>query len=84
MVSINELAEIIAGIAGVPIVKVPVEGPQGVRGRNSDNTRVREILGWQPKVSLEEGLALTYDWVEEQVRAVIQSSEEAAVPGLGR
>ena len=84
MVSINELADIIAGIAGVPIVKVHVEGPQGVRGRNSDNTRVLEVLGWQPEVTLEEGLALTYRWVEEQVRAAIRSSEQAAVPGLGR
>jgi GDP-D-mannose 3',5'-epimerase len=79
IVSINQLADMIAEIAGVSIVKVHVDGPQGVRGRNSDNARVREVLDWEPEVSLEEGLALTYRWVEEKVRAVIQSSEEAAV-----
>jgi len=46
-----------------------VSGPQGVRGRNSDNTRLREVLGWEPEISLEEGIARTYPWIEEQVRA---------------
>jgi GDP-D-mannose 3', 5'-epimerase len=68
MVSINELADLIAAIAGRPIVKNHVDGPQGVRGRNSDNTRLREILGWEPAISLEEGLARTYAWIEGQVR----------------
>jgi GDP-D-mannose 3',5'-epimerase len=68
MVSINELADLIAQVAGGPIVKKHVDGPQGVRGRNSDNTRLREILGWEPTISLEEGLARTYAWIEGQVR----------------
>jgi nucleoside-diphosphate-sugar epimerase len=84
MVSINELADIIAEVAGVSIVKVHVPGPQGVRGRNSDNSRVGDILGWEPEVSLEEGLALTYRWVEEKVRASIHSTEEATVVAIGR
>ena len=44
-----------------------VPGPQGVRGRNSDNTRLRQVLGWEPQISLEDGLARTYAWIEEQV-----------------
>ncbi len=68
MVSINELADIIADIAGIEIVKKHIDGPQGVRGRNSDNSKLREVLGWEPSVSLEEGLALTYRWIEEQVK----------------
>jgi len=68
MVTINQLADIIADIAGIKIKKVYVEGPQGVRGRNSDNTRLRQVLGWEPQVSLEEGLEITYRWIEEQVR----------------
>src|SRR5919197_107445 len=44
-----------------------VYGPYGVRGRNSDNTRLREVTGWEPRVSLEEGLVPTYRWIEEQV-----------------
>jgi GDP-D-mannose 3', 5'-epimerase len=68
-VTINEMADMIAEIAGYPIVKKHIDGPQGVRGRNSDNTRLREVLGWEPEISLEEGLARTYVWIEEQVRA---------------
>ncbi|MGH2601161.1 MAG: GDP-mannose 4,6-dehydratase, partial [Dehalococcoidia bacterium] len=69
MVSINELAELIAGVAGMAIEKRHVPGPQGVRGRNSDNPRLRQVLGWEPQISLEAGLARTYAWIEEQVRA---------------
>ena len=68
MVTINELANMIAEIAGLEISKKHIDGPQGVRGRNSDNTRLREVLGWEPQVSLEEGLGTTYRWIEEQVR----------------
>ena len=68
LVSINELADIIAGIAGVGIRKAYVHGPQGVRGRNSDNTRLRDVLGWEPQISLEDGLERTYAWIEAQVR----------------
>jgi dTDP-D-glucose 4,6-dehydratase len=46
-----------------------VDGPQGVRGRNSDNTRLRQVLGWEPRVSLRAGLERTYAWVEQQVQA---------------
>ena len=69
MVSIDRLADIIADVAGVAIQKVHVPGPQGVRGRNSDNTRLREVLGWEPEISLEEGFRRTYPWIEAQVRA---------------
>ncbi len=69
MVTINELLELVAGVAGIEVARKHVEGPQGVRGRNSDNTLLRETLGWEPTVSLEEGLGHTYQWIEEQVRA---------------
>lgn len=68
LISINQLADLVAEIAGIRIVKKHVAGPQGVRGRNSDNTRLRAALGWEPQVSLEEGLASTYAWIEEMVR----------------
>src|SRR5688572_2762633 len=67
MLSINELADIIANIAGIEITKKHVDGPQGVRGRNSDNTRLREVTGWEPQISLEDGLKVTYKWIEQQV-----------------
>ena len=69
MISINDLADIIAGIAGIRVKKLHVPGPQGVRGRNSDNTLLQKVLGWSPQVSLEEGLTSTYAWIEEQVKA---------------
>ncbi len=68
MVTIDELADLVAATAGIKIRKKHIDGPQGVRGRNSDNTRLRETLGWQPEISLEEGLARTYRWIESQVR----------------
>jgi len=68
MVSINQLADIIQDIAGIKVTRKHVPGPQGVRGRNADLTLIRKILGWEPKISLEEGLARTYKWIEEQVR----------------
>lgn len=69
LITINELADMVAEAAGVEIIKRHVPGPQGVRGRNSDNTRLRQVLGWEPQISLEEGLARTYAWIEAQVRA---------------
>jgi GDP-D-mannose 3',5'-epimerase len=71
LVSINELADMIAGIAGIEIVKKHVTGPQGVRGRNADLSLAREVLGWRPEASLEDGLAKTYAWVEEQVKEML-------------
>lgn len=68
LVTINQLADMIAAIAGIRIIKKHVPGPQGVRGRNSDNTRLRHVLGWEPEISLEDGLARTYTWIETQVR----------------
>jgi len=64
LVTIDELADIVAGIARVPLKRKHIPGPQGVRGRNSDNTRLREVLGWEPEISLEEGLTRTYLWIE--------------------
>jgi len=68
LVTIDELADMVAAIAGVRIAKSHVFGPQGVRGRNSDNTRLRAVLNWEPQISLEEGLQRTYAWIEERVR----------------
>jgi GDP-D-mannose 3', 5'-epimerase len=67
MVSINELAHMVARIAGISITKRHVPGPQGVRGRNSDNTLLRQVLGWEPEISLEQGLQRTYEWIEDKL-----------------
>jgi len=68
MVSINEMADILGVIADVKLdKKFNLDAPKGVRGRNSDNTKIREVLGWAPNVSLENGLKNTYEWIQEQI-----------------
>ena len=69
LVTIDELADIIIKISGKKIEKkYNTSAPQGVRGRNADLTLVKKILGWEPKISLEEGLAKTYKWIEKQIK----------------
>jgi GDP-D-mannose 3',5'-epimerase len=75
LVSINQLADLVCHIAGVTLVRRQVDGPQGVRGRNSDNTRLRDVLGWEPRVSLEDGLERTYAWIENEVRRHLAAVE---------
>jgi nucleoside-diphosphate-sugar epimerase len=80
LISINELVNMVARIAGKRIGKrYNLAAPQGVRGRNSDNTRLRQVLGWEPSVSLEHGLAETYRWIARQVGATIEPSTAAAL-----
>jgi nucleoside-diphosphate-sugar epimerase len=68
MVTINEMVDMVSKIAHKNLKKKhDTTKPQGVRGRNSDNTLIRKVLGWEPKMSLEVGLAKTYKWIEEQV-----------------
>ena len=69
LVTINELVDIVARLAGKRIRRRhDLTQAQGVRGRNSDNTRCEAVLGWRPRVSLEQGMAQTYVWIEEQLR----------------
>jgi nucleoside-diphosphate-sugar epimerase len=68
MVTINQLAEVIMDIAGKKLKIVHVNGPQGVRGRNSDNRLIKERLKWEPTQPLRMGLEKTYKWIEEQVK----------------
>ena len=70
MVSINHLAEIVMGIAGKSIQLKHIDGPLGVRGRNSDNRLIREKLEWAPSEPLKNGLTKTYSWIEEQVSKI--------------
>jgi nucleoside-diphosphate-sugar epimerase len=68
LVSINELVDIICGIAGKTLRKRhDISKPQGVRGRNSDNSRLRNELKWEPSIPLEQGLAVTYRWIEGEL-----------------
>jgi nucleoside-diphosphate-sugar epimerase len=68
MVTINQLVDLVAHIAGKKIIKKHIPGPLGVRGRNSDNRLIGEKLGWKPSATLRSGLEKSYEWIERQVR----------------
>lgn len=71
LVTIDQLVDIVCQVAGKRLTKrYDPKGPQGVRGRNSDNTQLRQVLGWEPSVRLKAGMALTYPWIYEQVQSV--------------
>jgi nucleoside-diphosphate-sugar epimerase len=69
MVTINQLTQMVARIAEKNLTINNIPGPQGVRGRNSDNKLIYQKLGWQPKHSLRAGLSKTFEWIEDQVHA---------------
>ncbi|HVB15966.1 MAG TPA: NAD-dependent epimerase/dehydratase family protein [Stellaceae bacterium] len=70
MVSVNRLVDIVEDIAGVKLKRrYQLDAPKGVRGRNSDNTLIRDVLGWAPSISLRDGMERTYRWVYDQVKA---------------
>jgi len=69
MITINGLVNIVADIAGKKITKSHIDGPLGVRGRNSDNNLIYEKLKWKPSQPLIKGLELTYEWIDSQVKA---------------
>jgi nucleoside-diphosphate-sugar epimerase len=70
MVSINQLVDIIEEIAGVKLKRrYNLDAPKGVRGRNSDNTLIKQVLGWAPTSSLRNGMEITYRWIYDQVKA---------------
>jgi nucleoside-diphosphate-sugar epimerase len=71
MVTINQLVDIVEGIAGITLNRrYDLDAPKGVRGRNSDNTLIQQELGWEPSISLQDGLEQTYAWVYDQVSAL--------------
>jgi nucleoside-diphosphate-sugar epimerase len=76
LISVDELVDMVAEAAGKSIKKqYDTSKPQGVRGRNSDNSRLRRVLGWVPQTSLERGIDITYRWIREQLAARGGASE---------
>jgi GDP-D-mannose 3', 5'-epimerase len=70
LVTINELVDIVEDIAGLQLRrKYRLDAPKGVNGRNSDNTRIKQVLGWEPSIRLRDGLEKTFAWIREQYRA---------------
>jgi GDP-D-mannose 3',5'-epimerase len=77
MVSINHLVDMICGIAGKKLTKQhDLTKPQGVRGRNSDNTLLRKTLGWEPNTPLDKGLAITYKWIASELKKKAPASKK--------
>ena len=87
MVTINQLVDLVEEIAGITVTReYDLGAPKGVRGRNSDNTLIRELLGWEPSTSLAAGLEHTYRWVYDQVAArtpLAQPRPRRFAPALG-
>lgn len=79
MVTINQLVDITAKVAGKSITKKHISGPLGVRGRNSDNALIREILGWDYEQSLNTGIKKTYEWISEQIRISAKSEVPVSI-----
>jgi len=69
MVTINQLVDTASKVAGKEVSKNHIDGPLGVRGRNSNNDLIREKLGWDYSQTLEEGIAKTYGWITEQINS---------------
>lgn len=67
-ISVDGLVDVIADIAGIEVEKVHVEGPEGVRNRQSDNTLCEDILNWKPTIPVQAGMVFTYEWIEQQVK----------------
>jgi nucleoside-diphosphate-sugar epimerase len=68
MVTINQLIEIVSGISGKAVTrKHKLDAPTGVRGRNSSNVLIRQVLGWNYELSLKQGLDKTYNWIQSQI-----------------
>jgi len=72
VVTINGLVDLVEGIAGIELTRrYKLDAPQGVRGRNSDNTLIREAYDWEPSISLQDGLTKTYEWVSRELERAV-------------
>ena len=72
LVTIDQLVDIVEDIAGIKLERnYDLSAPKGVRGRNSDNTLIQELLGWEPQIGLRDGLESTYSWIRDQVAASV-------------
>jgi nucleoside-diphosphate-sugar epimerase len=72
LVTINQLVDIVEEIAGIKLKRnYKLDAPKGVNGRNSDNTKILDYLGWEPSIRLKDGMAKTYEWIESQMLAPV-------------
>jgi nucleoside-diphosphate-sugar epimerase len=72
LVTINQLVDIVEEIADVKLKRnYNLNAPKGVNGRNSDNTKIRQYLGWEPSIRLKDGMSKTYAWIEQEMLALV-------------
>ena len=70
--TINQLVDIVEDIAGIKLKRTyKLDAPKGVNGRNSDNTKIKSLMGWEPSIRLRDGMAKTYEWIESQMRVPV-------------
>jgi nucleoside-diphosphate-sugar epimerase len=81
LVTIDQLVDLVSEVASKQLTKRHnLKGPQGVRGRNSDNSLLRKVLGWEPSILLRQGLALTYPWIQQELKAANRIIDLEQVP----
>jgi len=79
MVSMNDMAKMIMNFEGKKLTLKHIPGPEGVRGRNSDNTFIKKVLGWAPSISLKQGAEMTYKWLKEQIEKEKKSGVDISI-----
>merc|ERR1719327_758299 len=76
MVSMNEMADLVLGFKGEKLPVKHIPGPEGVRGRNSDNTLIKQVLGFAPSVPTKEGLGYTHTWIKSQIDELAKAGKD--------
>jgi len=77
LVSINQLVDIVEGVAGIKLQRIyKLDAPKGVRGRNSDNTLIKAMLGWVPSIALKDGMEKTYRWIYDEMHKSIDQRRQ--------
>lgn len=85
LVTINQLVDVVEEIAGTKLTRnYNLKAPKGVNGRNSDNTKIKQLLGWEPSIRLKDGMAKTYAWIEGEILALDRSRDPDGLGLVGR
>merc|ERR1712039_288288 len=79
MITMNDFLAMAVGFSGKSVTYKHIPGPEGVRGRNSDNTLIKKVLGWSPQIELKDGLRRTYEWIKKECEKVKNSKDGANV-----
>ena len=84
MISMNDMAKLIMSFEGKNLAINHIPGPEGVRGRNSDNTLIRQVLGWSPQISLKDGLQRLYTWLKKEIEEDKKKGVDISIYGKSK